>query len=310
MTKQITCQKAVDLELDKMRFPVWGFRKVDGQRGVHNIGMMTTREHKPFGNPDITAMFSGPEYAGFDGEFTVDGRLNGPELCNKTGSVLSQKNLKKGETALPTNVVWNLFDWTIPSMIDQPYEIRYINLRNYLETNSHLTAQVKLLPYVWIHSAEEARAWIDDCLENDYEGAIFRDPKALHKSGRATAKLNDFWRFKPTSEKTVRVVRVEEAMENTNEAKLNPLGRTERSTAKEGLVGKGMIGTYICEDEDGREIRVGPGKSTHAEREAWFQDQTQIIGWDIDYLSLDTGVKDAPRQARFIRRKLPMQVAA
>lgn len=303
MTTQITCQKAVDVILDKLRFPLWGFRKVDGQRGVHNIGGLTSREHKPFGNPRITAMFSGPEYAGFDGELTVDGRLSGPELCNKTGSILSQSKLKKGETELPTNVVWNLFDFTHPSAMHLTYEQRYAALASILDHPCCNVYNVRLLPYVIINNIEEAQAWIDDCLDNDYEGAIFRDPKALHKSGRATAKLNDFWRYKPTSEKTLVVTRVEEGSENQNEAKKDALGHTERSSAKAGKVPNGMIGTFIG-IEDGKEVRIAKGKGTHAELREWFENQDQIVGWEIDYLSLDTGVKDAPRQARFIRRKL------
>lgn len=300
---QVTCQKAIDCDFSKMKFPLWGFRKVDGQRGNHLTGVLTSRELKPFGNPDVTAKFSAYCYEGFDGEFTIDGRLSGPELCNTTGSILSQSKLKKGQDALPTNVVWNLFDYLHPEIVDLPYEDRYEALARYLdEVNPE---GVFLLEYVVINNAEEAQDWIDDCLANDYEGAIFRDPKALHKSGRATAKANDFWRFKPTSEKTVRVKRVEPAMANNNAAVKNAMGHTERSSAKDGLVAKNMIGVLVCENpEGGDDLRVGPGKMTHAEREAWFEDQTQIVDWEIDYLSLDTGVKDAPRQARFIRRKL------
>lgn len=307
MSKQISCQKAVDCDFDKMRFPLWGLPKVDGQRGNHVVGSLTSRELKPFGNPRVTEKFSAAVYAGFDGEFTVDGRLTGPELCNKTGSVLSTAKLKKGEAELPINVVWNLFDWLHEDIVHLPYGERYQNLEAYVRV--HQPAGVHVLPYRLIRDAVEAQAFIEEMLDLEYEGAIFRDPKAMHKSGRATAKANDFWRFKPVSDKAATVLSIEEAMENTNTAGKDELGHTERSSAKAGLVPKGMVGPLICRDAlTGETIRVGPGKMTHAERVEWFNDQSQIVGWEIDYRSLDTGVVDAPRQARFVRRKLKAAV--
>jgi DNA ligase-1 len=199
---------------------------------------------------------------------------------------------------LPINVVWNSFDYLHADVVHLPYLERYQSLQGQLDNVK--TLGVCLLPWVWIKNAEQAQAWIDDCLARKYEGAIFRDPKAMHKSGRATETLNDFWRFKPTSDKDAICTAVEEAQQNNNEAKTNSLGRTERSAHKENKVGNGMIGTIIATDvETGQTIRVGPGALKHKDRIAMFKDQSLIVGHPFKYTSLDTGVLDAPRQARY-----------
>jgi DNA ligase-1 len=319
MTKTLP-QLAVDIAPDfkGMRFPVWGFRKIDGVRGCHVTGKFTGRSLEDLANTALVEKFSSPIYTGLDGELTIDGYLSNRELppeltapdkpgdkpktlCSLTTGITSRVKIKKGETELPTNVVWNVFDFLHPEVIDLEYEDRYGRLEQLIALG---LPGVCLLPYVVIEDAEQAQAFIDECLALGYEGAIFRDPKAKHKHGRATAKLNDFWRFKPASVKDCVITGFEEAMENQNEATTNALGRTERSSHKENKVGKGMIGAFLATDTaTGQPIRLGPGSATHAQRIEWFNNPLEICGWPAEYCSLDTGVKDAPRQARFVRRR-------
>lgn len=319
-------QLAVDVAPDfkGMVFPVWGFRKIDGVRGCHVTGKFTGRSLEDLANTALVAMFSGEQYIGFDGELTIEGYLKNNDLpaaltapdkpgdkpktlCSLTTGITSRGKMRKGETALPTNVIWNLFDYLLPHHLDVPYADRYRELA----IDATGLANVRVLPYAVIEDAEQAAAFIIECIDLGYEGAIFRDPKAKHKHGRATAKLNDFWRFKPASTKDCVITGFEEAMANGNEAETNALGRTKRSSHAENKTGKGMIGTFLATDmATGLPIRLGPGSSTHAEREAWFNDPTQIVGWNAEYVSLDTGVKDQPRQARFLRRREKYDEAA
>jgi DNA ligase-1 len=90
-------------------------------------------------------------------------------------------------------------------------------------------------------------------------------------------------------------------MENQNEAKTNALGRTERSTHKENLVGKGILGGMVAVDLiSGKEIKVAPGKMTHDQRLHLWTHQEEIVGKVVKYRSMDKGVKDQPRFARWI----------
>lgn len=301
---RILCQLAIDVD-EKMTFPKMGFAKVDGVRGAFFEGTgIHGRSMDPFKNSALVARFSDPVYQGFDGELTINGWLTtndvpeGETLCSLTTGLCNRSKIKKGETTLPDNAVWNLFDYITPATVGLTYLERYQMLVNRVATS--VVPNVNVLPWRWINHEAEARAFEAEMLDLGYEGAIFRDPYALHKSGRATAKLQDFWRFKPTSDKDAYVIGFEEAQENQNEAKTNSLGRTERSSSKEGKVGNGMVGVLICRDfESGELIRVGPGAMKHDFRIAAFQHPPLITGHPIKYTSLDVGTKNAPRQARF-----------
>ncbi len=285
-----------------------GFTKVDGVRASHLKGFFHGRSMDPFKNHALNALFHHETYAGFDGELTIDGlltdeTLDGETLCSLTTGLTNRSKIKKGETELPSNGVWNLFDLLDETTLDLPYLERYEALVARVNTTS--PPRVTVLPFVWIRNAAEARAWIAKCLELNYEGAIFRCPKAKHKSGRATAKGNDFWRYKPVSDKDAIVTGVYEALANNNEKTINSRGHSERSSHKENKVAKGTVGGFFAIDvETGQKIKVPAGCMKQAERlevwEIWLSNPGAVRGRPIKYCSLDVGVKDAPRQGRWV----------
>lgn len=286
---------ACDADLKKLKFPIMGFPKIDGVRGMHIIGSMTGRSLKAHGNKFVTGKYSRPEFEGFDGEFTF-GDICGESLCRDTTSAMSRI---EGEP----NVAWNLFDYLHPCVINLPYIERYTALVECVALNywghSH---DIKIVPYEWLHDVAEVEAYYQKCLDEGYEGVILRDPKGLHKDGRATVKAGAYLRMKPQSDKEAKVLRLVEAMENTNEAKINELGRTERSSHQENKIGKAMVGMLVCWDEDLKmEIDVGAGKMTHEERTYYWNSPEEIVGKLITYRSMDVGVKDKPRFARYMR---------
>jgi DNA ligase-1 len=281
-----------------------GFHKVDGVRASHLVGFFHGRSMDPFKNTALNAKFAGLEYAGFDGELTIDGlltdeTLDGETLCSLTTGLTNRSKIKKGEDALPDNAVWNLFDLLHPNTIELEYLQRYKMLKLMIECEPR--RHVTVLPFVWINNPTEAREWITKCLYLNYEGAIFRDPKAMHKSGRATASKNDFWRYKPVSDKDAIVVSVYEAEANNNEKTTNSRGHTERSSHKENKVGKGTAGGFIGIDvETGKEIRTPCGCMKHGERQEVWDNRSEYAGRPYKYTSLDVGVLDQPRQGRWI----------
>lgn len=282
---------AVDADIEEAKFPLWGFSKIDGVRLMHITGSATGRSLKPHGNRFTTKRFSDPIYTGFDGEATF-GDVRGQSLCRDTTGAISRHE------GAP-DIVWNVFDYLDKHTVDLTYEERYETLQVILEVEE--PEGVNLLPYTVINNKEEMIAFYEKQLELGYEGAIFRDPKGLHKDGRATVKSNAYLRMKPSSDKDAIVVSLVEAMENTNEAKVNELGHTERSTAKAGLVGKGMVGMLVCKDvETGQIIDVGPGEMTHDMRKHYWNNQGELVGTACKYRSLDTGLKDKPRFARWV----------
>lgn len=286
---------ACDADIDKMKFPCWGMPKLDGVRMLNIDGNALARSLKPHECKFITEKYSNDLFAGFDGELTV-GDTAAEDVLNKTSSATRTIGWQ-GEIA------WNLFDWIpTPEFGNYSYEERYNYLVKYVnnlpEAVSH---DIKVIPYTVINTKEEAIEFYEKCLDEGYEGAIFRNPKAKHKDGRCTVKEGAYLRMKPQSTKEAVVLSVYEAMENQNEAKVNELGRTERSSHKENLVPKGMLGGMIGKClVTGLEINIGPGKMTHEQRKHYWLHQEEIIGKIITYKSMDKGVKDLPRFPRFI----------
>ena len=287
-----------DVDISKLKLPIWGFPKLDGVRLMHIAGKATGRSLKEHGNRHITDKYSCQQYLGFDGESTF-GDIRGDSLCRDTTSVMSRI---EGQP----EIVWNLFDWLHPEQISLCYKERYFNLVSYIQSSadSFASENICVIPYTELHSIEEVVSFYEKCLNEGYEGAVFRDPDGMHKSGRATVKEGAYLRMKPQSDKEAIVSEIVEAQENQNEKKINELGRSERSSHKENKVGKGMVGSLICKDlSTGQVITVGAGKMTHEERIYFFQHPEELLNCVVKYRSMDVGIKDKPRFGRYICKR-------
>ena len=120
---------------------------------------------------------------------------------------------------------------------------RYTWLR---QVESELPSEAKLLPQVWLEDTKSAEALESEFLQTGFEGLCLRDPWAKYKHGRGTLKDQALLKLKRFKTAEARVLGVEPRMHNLNEAKLSPLGYTERSTAKEGLVETQVLGRLRC----------------------------------------------------------------
>jgi DNA ligase-1 len=296
---QLKPHLACDADPSKLKLPCLGLRKVDGVRMMHITGIATGRSLKTHGNLYITAKYSDPRCAGFDGEVAFGDTIRSDSLCRDTTSVMSRI---QGEP----EVEWLLFDWLREDVIHLPYVERHKRLTEYLSENQEwaFAMGISVIPYRVLNSLEEVEAYYEESLEWGFEGSILRSPDGEHKSGRATTKVGAYLRMKPQSDKEALVLRLVEAMENQNEAKVNELGRTERSSHKENKVGKGMVGMLVCKDlETGMEIDVGAGKLTHEERTHYWNNPGEMIGQCVKYRSMDSGIKDKPRFPRYICKR-------
>jgi len=285
---------ACDIDFDKAQYPLWGFPKLDGVRASNYNGKLLARSMEPHENLFTTNKYSGPLFSGLDGELVVGSPI-AEDVLNKTSSATRTINWEG-------NISWYVFDFIGNCINTNPsYEERYNALLYVVEDSNLAKHNVYVLNYKIVNSKEEAIDFYKSCLTEGYEGAIFRNPKAKRKNGRSSVKYNDFLRAKPQSDKEARIVSVYEAMENRNEAKTNALGRTERSSHKENLVGKNTLGGMVGIDlETGQQINIAPGKLLHSEREHLWHNQQEIVGKIVKYRSMDKGVKDKPRFARFI----------
>lgn len=280
-----------DVDLLNITYPVMGFPKIDGVRIINLNGNATARSMMPHANIFTTQRFSAPIYYGIDGEGTI-GDICGDSLCRDTTSAL---NTIQGNP----DIVWYAFDFLRPDVIVRPYLARYKELEKFIKEQK--PDGVKIVPYKLIHNEAELMLYYRQCLDMGYEGAVYRDPMGMHKDGRCTALEANYMRLKPSSDKEAKVLELIEANKNNNVPKINALGLQERSSHKENLEGKGMIGTLICLDLETKQvIRVGAGKMPHKDRIHYFNHPEEILGQYIKYRSMDKGIMTKPRFGRFI----------
>lgn len=294
---QFRPQLACDVDDNKLTFPLKWQLKVDGVRLLVKNSIATGRSMKKYKNKKLTNYFSDPKFEGFDMEI-ITTYHNDPDLCRLT---TSQVNTIEG--GLPNAAL--VFDYLTEETINLPYSERMDKLRHYI-TKGMLPDEVKLIvssEFV-VNNIDELNVVYTNALDNNFEGIIIRSGKGMHKNGRCTVNEGSYLRKKPTGDSEGVVLRLEEAYENQNEAKVNELGHTERSTHKANMVPKGMIGALWLRDiHSGEEVKVGAGKLTHEERILYFQQPELILGELVKYAFLATGKKDLPRHPRYISRR-------
>lgn len=288
---------ATDAKVDKLVFPLYVQYKIDGVRMLVRDSIATGRSMKKYKNKVMTEYFSKKCFNGFDMEIGVT-YPNDPDLCRLTTSLV---NTIKG--GLPKFAV--VFDYLDDFLLDDGYSHRMQELRSYLD-NHEIPSDVEIIfsKQYKINSQKELDEFYENALLMGYEGVIIRKQEGKHKSGRCTVTEGNYLRMKPTGDSEGVVVSVEEAYENLNEAKVNELGQTERSTHKENMKPKGVIGALWLKDiHSGETVKVGAGRLSHEQRKYYFENQGELVGDLVKYAFLATGKKDKPRHPRYISHR-------
>jgi DNA ligase-1 len=290
--------------------------KIDGVRGINLSGNCTGRSLKEFDNPFVGECFSRPEFLGVDGELVL-GSWQAPRLCSDTTGFVNRQTAKAGKPTESSEFVWYAFDYLHPDVIHLPF-IERLDALAIAHSKWLCGHAVRLVPWRIINNMEELEAFDAWCLEQGFEGSIYRNPNGMHKSGRCSNKVtkknpgNVYLRLKRFIDFEGVIVEIVEAMENTNEATINELGRSERSTHQENLVPKGMLGMLkkrVLEDvvhndvvliKKDQIIGVGPGNMDHADRVKFFQQPELLLGNIGKSKFFPHGQKDLPRFPTFI----------
>jgi DNA ligase-1 len=282
----------------KLRFPIICQPKLDGIRASVVNGKLVTRTLKPVPNAYTRSLFERPEYEGFDGELIV-GEPTAYDCYRKTCSGVMS------EAGTPS-VTYYLFDvWNKQT----PYALRWLALGAAAKAASPHSGRgpspLHILTYSTVFDMEGLLNLEADWVGKGYEGVILRDPNTLYKFGRGSATKQELLKLKRYIDFEAEIIGVEEEQHNANEAKTNALGRTERSSAKAGKVGKGTMGKLrVRRLSTGVEFSVGTGFSA-AERQ-WFWDRRGyseaggVVGKIVKIKSFPIGVKDLPRHPVFL----------
>lgn len=300
---------AEDFIESKLVFPLIAQPKIDGVRALNIDGQFKGRSLKPFGNRYTTEFYSKPYLAGLDGELAAAHECD-PALCRKTTSAVTTH---EGQPF----TLWWLFDYVCDFTLGMPYEERYaalcekIVMLEQLEGSNYVAQHLRRVPYHVCDDLKSLLALEDMWLEMGYEGTIIRNPNGRHKQGRSTVREGGLLRIKRFIDAEAEVYELEEGETNLNEATINLLGKTERSSHQENKVPNGMLGNMQCKVlkdvvymgkvimQAGMKITVSPGNMDHKMRKHYWDHPEELVGKIITYKFFPKGIKDKPRFPTF-----------
>lgn len=311
-------QLAEDADLETLRYPVWAQPKIDGVRGLNLTGVFTGRSMDCFEGYGITEFFSKPDFLGLDGELILGNIPNAKgRLCSLTTGAVGRF---KGVTEM-ADFTWRVFDYITPHTVGWEYAKRYEALERHLRSLNH--PRLFIVPYEEVTTPERMKQVIHQHLMAHYEGTITRNPNAKYKEGRSTKEEQQLLRIKLWVDFEMLVTGITEGAKNTNAAKINTLGKTERSSAKAGKVPNGQVGSLqgtLLADvkhpitgevifKKGLPVTMAPGEMTTAEAVAYFQHPETIIGHIAKGKCMVHGSKDVPRFPIFQTLRLPQDMS-
>lgn len=302
---------AKDADESKIKFPIWGFPKIDGCWLGIQEGKAFARSLKPHENKCITSFYSNPEFNGIRGEFISGTTPNRKGLVRDSSSFAS--TIDRDGIAGEDFSLW-AFDYVTEDSCNLSYERRYVLLSMKIEElRNKYGCSFNIIQGKVLNSLNEYHKYLQECLSLGYEGCILRDPALPHKEGRSSSVKAHLWRWKPYKDAEILVIGIIEGNTNTNEKETNELGRTKRSFAQEGLIPNGLVGGIVgtlLEDltdcfgsvimPKGSEVLISPGEMTLEERKFYFENPNEILGKIAKFKYFAFDLKDKPRYPTFV----------
>lgn len=250
-------------DLSSLSFPVLVSPKLDGIRCVKQGGRALSRKLKPIPNDYVRTWIETHLPDGVDGELML--RDTAAPFREVSSAIMS----KAGEP----DFVYMAFDYLEPALGSEvvvPFEQRLDSLYALWHgLPKNLQEKLAVVEHLQIFNEGALRKTMQEFLDFGYEGAMVRDPKGRYKFGRSTEREGILLKIKEFHDEDATVVGVLEQMHNENEAEVDNLGHTKRSSAKAGKVGARMLGALECVTDDGAEFQLGTGFTTEQRIRMW-----------------------------------------
>lgn len=258
---------------------MYASEKLDGIRCVifDGVAYSRTLKHIPNGFIQAWAKDNATLLEGLDGELIV-GDKNAPDVfTNTTSFVMSHDKVQEFK--------FYAFD-------------RYHPTKNWFErfaSNSESNApNVVILRHYFMESQEDIDKFEAKCLSIGAEGIMLRDPAAKYKCGRSGTKSPELQKVKRFCTEEFKIIGYEPMYVNQNEAVTNELGRTSRSTSKDGLIAVERLGTVLLLSAGGKPFSAGSGLNDKARDELW-KIRDQLAGQWASIKYFEVGDYDVPR---------------
>lgn len=287
-----------DVVLSLVQWPMLMPPKLDGIRVVYpNPGAAPlTRKLLPVPNPHINRVITDFKLSGLDGEIIV-GEPTGEDVYNRTQSYVMSKSIKGAEQEFTLHV---FDDFTFP---DDPFTERFERARERVEALKS-RFPLAVVDHPLVTSLEEMHERHAMNLGLGYEGSMLRIPHGRYKYGRSTAKEGILLKHKPTISFEAEIESYYEKLHNRNEATLDGLGHTKRSSHKEGKVPAGTLGgVWVREISPcpGRRFKVGIFRGlTAADLKKLWDERESLPGRKMKGIAMGSGEKDLPRHGRWV----------
>lgn len=276
---------AADAELDKLRYPLLASAKLDGVRAIVRNGIVLSRSLKPI--PNDYAQKTLGCFEGFDGELIVGSPTSKTVYRDTVSCVMSHD---KTDYELRYYVFDHVRNPT------ERYHNRLLTVRKHSPTKID---NVIIHPQHIVTCTSTLLALEKKLLAQGYEGLILRDPNAPYKFGRSTVREGFLLKLKRFVDAEFEVVGFEERMHNGNEATIDELGRTKRSSHEANKTGRGDLGALVLRHPEGFTFNVGTGFTDQERAEIWNAPDAYIgRRAKIKYFAI--GMKDAPRHPVFL----------
>ena len=266
-------------DLTSIKYPVYASYKLDGIRSVIFNGVALSRSLKPIPNKHIQqwAKVNAEALEGVDGEFIVGSPTSETVFRDTTSFVMSHDKVQ--------DFTFYAFD----VVTTEPFVDRLNSLKRRVLTNNTIVLEQHL-----ITSSVDLEAFRTDVVAMGYEGVMIRLPLGKYKYGRSSTKEQILLKMKLFKDSEFMIVGYECKYHNSNEAKINELGRTARSTSKDGMVALDTLGVLYLRTVDGKEFGCGSGFDDKTRDELWAV-RDSLKGKLATVKYFDVGSYETPR---------------
>lgn len=277
---------------DLLPFPVLATPKLDGIRCLKIGGKALTRSFKPISNRFAREWIEANLPDGVDGELMLrDGTFS------ETTSAIGRRD---GQP----DFVFHIFDYVFEGRLDEPYRQRVADLDGLLgfsDSDPRSRHLVFVTPTL-VRNLAELEAFETKCLDEGYEGVMVRTPHSPYKCGRSTEREAWLLKIKRFEDAEAVVLEPYEGMTNQNAAEQDAFGRTKRSLAQAGMMGRGELGGFIVRHlSTGVEFRLGYNHVVGGiDRVTLWMKRETLVGRVVKFSHQPSGAKEAPRFPKFI----------
>jgi DNA ligase-1 len=288
MSKTFKPLLAGKFDASKQKFPVLVSAKLDGVRCIIIDGVAMSRSLKPIPNAFVQKQIGKAKYNGLDGELMV-GFVGGKDVYRNTVSAVMR------EDGNPNFTFW-VFD-KVPQNNEkvEGYHTRLASIKKFDGDGS-----IKVLPHTTINDMDSLDKFEAKQLERGLEGVILRAPNGPYKFGRSSTNEGTLLKLKRYEDSEAEIVGVEELLSNQNDATVDALGHTERSSHKANMVPMGTMGALNVRDLKTKvEFSIGTGFDAKT-RDVFWKDRKSVIGKIVKYKYFAGGSKEKPRFPVFL----------